>query len=37
MSLCDGSVHQISYGIADAIHRQLAKRSDGGAIDASIY
>ncbi len=37
MAFCDGSVHQISYGIAAAIHLQLANRSDGNAIDASMY
>jgi prepilin-type N-terminal cleavage/methylation domain-containing protein/prepilin-type processing-associated H-X9-DG protein len=37
MAFCDGSVHQISYGIAPAIHLQLANRADGAAIDASMY
>jgi prepilin-type N-terminal cleavage/methylation domain-containing protein/prepilin-type processing-associated H-X9-DG protein len=37
MAFCDGSVHQISYGIAPAIHWQLGNRADGNAIDASMY
>ena len=37
MAFCDGSVHQISYGIARAIFGQLGNRADGNAIDASMY
>jgi prepilin-type N-terminal cleavage/methylation domain-containing protein/prepilin-type processing-associated H-X9-DG protein len=37
MAFCDGSVHQISYGIAGLIYWQLANRADGAAIDASMY
>ncbi len=37
MAFCDGSVHQISYGISPAIHRELGNRADGNAIDASMY
>jgi prepilin-type processing-associated H-X9-DG protein len=37
MAFCDGSVHQISYGIAPSIHWQLGNRADGNAIDASMY
>ncbi len=37
MAFCDGSVHQISYGIAPAINVQLGNRADGQAIDASMY
>ena len=37
MAFCDGSVHQISYGIATTILYQLGNRSDGAAIDASMY
>jgi prepilin-type N-terminal cleavage/methylation domain-containing protein/prepilin-type processing-associated H-X9-DG protein len=37
MAFCDGSVHQISYGIANTIYWQLCNRADGAAIDASMY
>jgi prepilin-type processing-associated H-X9-DG protein len=37
MAFCDGSVHQISYGIATKIMQQLCNRADGAAIDASMY
>ena len=37
MAFCDGSVHQISYGISPSIHWQLGNRADGTAIDASMY
>ncbi len=37
MAFCDGSVHQISYGIAPVIHAELGNRADGQAIDASMY
>jgi prepilin-type processing-associated H-X9-DG protein len=37
MAFCDGSVHQISYGIAHAVFGQLGNRADGNAIDASMY
>ena len=37
MAFCDGSVHQISYGIAPVIHWELGNRADGNAIDASMY
>jgi prepilin-type processing-associated H-X9-DG protein len=37
MAFCDGSVHQISYGISPTIHWQLGNRADGAAIDASMY
>jgi prepilin-type processing-associated H-X9-DG protein len=37
MAFCDGSVHQISYGIAPLIHYQLGNRADGQPIDASMY
>jgi len=37
MAFCDGSVHQISYGIAPTIHWELGNRADGNAIDASMY
>ncbi len=37
MAFCDGSVHQISYGIAPAIHAALANRKDGKKIDESMY
>ena len=37
IAFCDGSVHQISYGISPTIHMELANRNDGQAIDASMY
>jgi prepilin-type processing-associated H-X9-DG protein len=37
MAFCDGSVHQISYGISVAVHQQLGNRNDGTAIDSSMY
>ena len=37
MAFCDGSVHQISYGISPAINVELGNRADGQAIDASMY
>ena len=37
MAFCDGSVHQISYGISLTIFKQLCNRADGNAIDASMY
>ncbi len=37
MAFCDGSVHQISYGISATINAQLGNRADGNAIDASMY
>jgi prepilin-type N-terminal cleavage/methylation domain-containing protein/prepilin-type processing-associated H-X9-DG protein len=37
MAFCDGSVHQISYGISHGIFQQLCNRADGAAIDASMY
>jgi prepilin-type processing-associated H-X9-DG protein len=37
MAFCDGSVHQISYGISTDIFKQLCNRADGAAIDASMY
>jgi prepilin-type processing-associated H-X9-DG protein len=37
MAFCDGSVHQISYGISADIHKQLGNRADGAAINASMY
>jgi prepilin-type N-terminal cleavage/methylation domain-containing protein/prepilin-type processing-associated H-X9-DG protein len=37
MAFCDGSVHQLSYGISMGILYQLANRNDGAAIDASMY
>jgi prepilin-type N-terminal cleavage/methylation domain-containing protein/prepilin-type processing-associated H-X9-DG protein len=32
---CDGSVHQISYGVSSTILFSLGHRSDGAAVDAS--
>ena len=37
MAFCDGSVHQISYGVSHTIFDQLSNRADGDAIDASMY
>ena len=37
MAFCDGSVHQISYGISPTINWELGNRADGNAIDASMY
>jgi prepilin-type N-terminal cleavage/methylation domain-containing protein/prepilin-type processing-associated H-X9-DG protein len=37
MAFCDGSVHQISYGISSSVHYQLSNRNDGTAIDSSMY
>ena len=37
MAFCDGSVHQVSYGISATIHAELGNRADGQAIDASMY
>ena len=37
MAFCDGSVRQISYGIAASIFNQLINRNDGQSIDASMY
>jgi prepilin-type processing-associated H-X9-DG protein len=37
MAFCDGSVHQISYGISTTVFNQLCNRNDGAAIDASMY
>jgi prepilin-type N-terminal cleavage/methylation domain-containing protein/prepilin-type processing-associated H-X9-DG protein len=37
MAFCDGSVHQISYGISSTVMDQLCNRADGAAIDASMY
>ena len=35
MAMCDGSVRLFSYSISETIHRCLANRSDGQAIDSS--
>ena len=37
MAFCDGSVHQISYGISPTVYIELGARNDGAAIDASMY
>ncbi len=37
MAFCDGSVHQISYGISRDIHKALGNRADGAALDSSMY
>ncbi len=37
MAFCDGSVHQISYGISPLIHWELGNRADGSSLDASMY
>jgi prepilin-type N-terminal cleavage/methylation domain-containing protein/prepilin-type processing-associated H-X9-DG protein len=37
MAFCDGSVHQISYGVSPTIFGQLINRADGNALDASMY
>jgi prepilin-type processing-associated H-X9-DG protein len=37
MAYCDGSVHQISYGISAQVYMELGDRNDGQAIDASMY
>ncbi len=37
IAFCDGSVHQISYGVATPVLYQLGNRGDGGAIDAAMY
>ncbi len=34
MALCDGSVSSISYSVEENVHRCLANRKDGKAIDA---
>ena len=37
MSLCDGSVHLISYAIEQEVHRRLGNRMDGLPIDAKTW
>ena len=37
MAFCDGSVHQLSYGISMTILTELGNRNDSHAIDASMY
>ncbi len=37
MALCDGSVNSISYSIEENVHRFLANRKDGVAIDAKKF
>ncbi len=36
-AFCDGSVHQLSYGVSMSILYELSNRNDGNAIDASMY
>lgn len=33
MSMCDGSVRQISYDVLEQVHRNLCNRADGGAVE----
>lgn len=35
-AFCDGSVHEISFGIDGAVHRRLGNRQDGQPIDDSL-
>ncbi len=37
MAFCDGSVQMISYSIGFTVHRWLANRKDGNAIDGKQY
>ena len=34
---CDGSVHQVSYGVQKEVHRWMGNRLDGNVIDASEF
>ncbi len=33
MTMCDGSVHSVSYGIDPFVHAQLGNRADGIPVD----
>ena len=37
MVFCDGSVHSIGYSIDVEVHRCLANRKDGKAIDGGTF
>ena len=37
ISLCDGSVHKISYTIAKDVHNRLGNRKDGEPIDGNSF
>ena len=37
MTMCDGSVHSISYGIDPLVHRWLSNRRDGIPVDTGAF
>ena len=37
MTMCDGSVHSISYGIDPVVHRWLSHRHDGIPVDTGAF
>ena len=37
MAFCDGSVHQINYGISTTVNMYLSDRNDGVGLDASQF